>query len=95
LHEENKISMKITVTYKAFGSTDVSTDVFNFPSELIPDGMSVYDALEVVFRQCNHVDGTEWIEGKKLRSLSVDDQVNIDGVTYVCAGFGWEKKLSA
>jgi hypothetical protein len=80
--------MKINVAYKAFRSTDV----FEFPSDLIPNGMDVMDALEVVFRQCNHVDGSEWISGKRLRSMSVDDEVTVDGNTYVCAGFGWEKK---
>lgn len=79
--------MNITVAYKAFRSTDV----FNFPSELIPAGLEVKDALEVVYRECNHVDGTEWIEGKKLRSMSVGDEVTVDGVKYVCAGCGWEK----
>jgi hypothetical protein len=80
--------MKINVAYKAFRSNDV----FEFPSDLIPSGMDVMNALEVVFRQCNHVDGTEWISGKRLRSMSVDDEVTVDGTTYVCAGFGWEKK---
>jgi hypothetical protein len=81
--------MKINVAYKAFRSTDT----FEFPSELIPSGTDVLDALEVVFRQCNHVDGSEWISGKRLRSMSVDDEVTIDSETYVCAGFGWEKKI--
>jgi len=79
--------MKITIAYKSFGSTDI----FNFPSDLIPAGMEVEDALEVVFRECNHVDGTEWIANKKLRSMSVGDEVNVDGVAYVCAAFSWEK----
>jgi hypothetical protein len=80
--------MKINVTYKAFRCNDA----FEFPGDLIPDGMDVMDALEVVFRQCNHVDGTEWISGSGRRSMCVDDEVTIDGTTYVCAGFGWEKK---
>ena len=80
--------MKINVTYKAFRSNDV----FEFPSDLIPSGITLLDTLEVVFRQCNHVDGTEWISGKRLRSMSVDDEVTIDGDTYICAGMGWQKK---
>ena len=80
--------MKINVAYKAFGDNNK----FEFPSELVPIWMHKIDALEVVFRQCNHVDGTEWISGKRLRSLSVGDEVSIDNETYLCAGCGWEKK---
>jgi hypothetical protein len=54
--------------------------------------------LEEIFRQCNHVDETEWIAGKKLRSLSVDDIVTLidsdakDSVReYIVLGSGWER----
>ena len=80
--------MKINVAYKAFRSNDT----FEFPSDIIPSGTTLLDALEVVFRECNHVDGSEWIAGKRLRSMSVEDEVTIDGNTFICANMGWVKK---
>jgi hypothetical protein len=62
------------------------------------------DALEVIFRQCNHVDGTEWIsqpefrkdysEFPNIRSFSVGDCVTFRGIGgfrkyYVCEGCGF------
>jgi hypothetical protein len=49
------------------------------------------DLLETIFRQANHVDGYEWIAGKKMRSLSVGDMVKLDNDLYVCARVGWKK----
>jgi hypothetical protein len=80
--------MKINVAYKAFRSNDT----FEFPSDLIPSGITLLDTLDFVFRQCNHVDGTEWIANKRLRSMSVEDEVSIDGNTFICANVGWVKK---
>lgn len=65
----------VLVHYKAFGSNQM----FNFNCE--PDNsvsLSDFcesDLLEFIFRQCNHVDGTEWIANKNLRSMSVGDEV--------------------
>lgn len=95
--------MKILVHYNAFDSNQV----FEFPVELGCDTMRAREEdLEVIFRQCNVVDGTEWIvaesrrriarKEKGLRSMSVGDVVTFvlnDGSweSYMCAGCGWEK----
>lgn len=51
--------------------------------------------LEVLFRELNHVDGTEWIADKPLRSLSVGDVVRLQDArgarTYHCDWVGWSK----
>jgi hypothetical protein len=53
------------------------------------------DLLEFVFRQCSHVDGSEWIEGHSLRSLSVGDVVIVmrgnEVSRYRCEGCGWTR----
>jgi hypothetical protein len=64
-----------------------------------PDGERAADietALELVFRQCNHVDGTELLsepEYEGLRSLSVGDVVSFRAIgwhrIFVCEGAGW------
>lgn len=62
---------------------------------------TVLDALEVLFRQLNHVDGTELISDPEfkqnhphLRSMSVGDRVTFRGPggwvrEFVCKGCGW------
>lgn len=57
-----------------------------FASKLAP----TEDKLEIIFRQCNHVDNTEWIAGQKLRSMSVGDTVVLDGKLWKCSPVGWE-----
>lgn len=49
--------------------------------------------LEEVYRQFNHVDGSEFVAFVEppVRSLSVGDVVAIEGVHFVCVAFGWVK----
>ena len=57
--------------------------------------MTTNDILDTVFRQCNHVDGKEWIEGEELRSMSVGDEILlIEGSLvekYLVAGCGFTR----
>jgi len=91
--------MKILVQYLAFGSNRL----FEFTAR--PEGldvreMEIGELLEYVFRQCNHVDETEWISRDpyastlRLRSMSAGDVVVIiDGgkvSRFLCAPSGWE-----
>lgn len=70
--------------------------VFDFP--LTEAQMQEGDAvvLEHIFRQCNGVDGTEWISQPeqrklKLRSMSVGDLVVLPTKRlYLCKSSGWE-----
>lgn len=67
--------------------------VFEFP--LGKFGWDEYktptEILEYIFRQCNHVDGSEWIQNKGLRSFSVGDMVVLNGQIWVCCGAGWKE----
>lgn len=89
----------LIVHYNAFNSNQA----FQFP---FPENeKDTTDLLESVFRQCNVVDGSEWIvqeshrrikAGQKgLRSMSVGDSVTLvrenGWETWLCAGIGWEK----
>lgn len=94
-------SVTVLVHYLAFRSNVV----FQFTGEgFLREGvgfsdLATSDLLEFVFRQCNHVDDTEWIskdpvaQAMRLRSLSVGDVVMIvKGGTvtrYLCEGCGW------
>lgn len=89
----------ILVHYNAFNSNQV----FQFPASLFV-GETVEARLESVFRQCNVVDGAEWISGESarriringrgLRSMSAGDSVTIingnDWETWSCEGCGWK-----
>lgn len=85
----------ILVKYVAFNSNDVFECTSKKALDALNNGVSHMDVLEVVFRECNYVDGSEWIADKKLRSMCVDDVVTLieNGAanSYVCAGIGWEK----
>ena len=84
----------ILVHYRAFDDDQMFVFTGTNDKSLLPES-DVDFLLDSVFRECNHVDGTEWIAGKHLRSLSVDDEVIIinDGEIsrYRCARIGWEK----
>lgn len=45
------------------------------------------EALELLFKQFNVGDRA----GLRIRSMSVRDVVELDGVCYECKGAGWEK----
>lgn len=58
-------------------------------------GLTVREALDYIFRYFSRVDDDDhhWLLalGYDLPSLSVDDIVTIDGVSWRCAGVGWER----
>jgi hypothetical protein len=80
----------ILIHLKAFGSNQM----FVYDGPTLPLS-GEQDKLEVIFRECNHVDGNEWIAGKPYRSLSCgDDIIFLDGNTverFHCAPIGWNK----
>lgn len=91
--------MKATIIYP--GRFE-EPQVFDFPiSEYPTEDLDVYGVLDLIYRQCNHVNGEEWIKGKKLHSMSVGDMVLLacpfnrgnDTVTqlFICCGVGWKE----
>ena len=62
----------------------------------IHENASVRRILETIYRQMNHVDGSEWVAQKQMRSMSVGDMVVIAWNPYMvgvwlCKWMGWEK----
>lgn len=47
------------------------------------------NCLAYAWRQLNHVDGSEWIAGRRIRSLSVGDVVVLGEQAYACDPIGW------
>lgn len=97
-------SLVITVvTYSAYEKDPIK---FTVPNSIYGFGaertQSTDEALEIVFRQLNHVDGKELIsepQYKGLRSMSVGDTVRFSGPsgwvkTFVCEGSGWKETAS-
>jgi len=93
---------KVIIQYLAFGSDNL----FVFPLTEEMQNKSDKDILEFVFRQCNHVDRTEFIREENLRSMSVGDIViilemgdvdmvwgapEVKAAAYQCAMMGWKK----
>jgi hypothetical protein len=60
---------------------------------LVMDGTTVDQLLEDIFAQWNDGSGQECLifsNNKTIRSLSVGDFVEVDGVWYRCEGMGWK-----
>lgn len=56
------------------------------------DAVTAPDAiLGIVWRQFNHVDGSEYVAELGVRSMMVGDDVEIDGVAYRCLPCGWQR----
>jgi hypothetical protein len=82
----------ILVHYRAFDDDKMFIFTGANDKSLSPKS-DVHFLLDTIFRECNHVNGTEWIANKPLRSLSVGDEVIIiEGEQisrYRCATVGW------
>lgn len=84
----------VLVHLRAFEQT--SDVMFAYTGPLAQDKAGRESQLEVIFRQCNHVDETEWIAGRPYRSLSVGDHVILvltDGTVerWEVLGMGWRR----
>ena len=85
--------MTILVTHKNAPLRPDQTFVFD--KDMDTTILTTNDILDTVFRQCNHVDNTEWIASKKLRSMSVGDEILlVEGSLvekYLVAGCGFHR----
>ena len=92
---------KVKVTWKAFGDKPQIGQFISsveFETEFKIDESNVDKFLEVVYHNTNTYSGNLWqiIEPllSKTRthtSISVGDEIEIDGQVYICADFGFEK----
>lgn len=92
---------KVKITWKAFGDKpEISRFISSveFETEFKIEESDVDKFLEVVYHTTNTYSGNLWeiiqpllSETRTHTSLSVGDEVEIDGVGYVCADFGFKK----
>ena len=92
---------KVKITWKAFGDKpEIGRFISSveFETEFKIEESDVNKFLEVVYHTTNTYSGNLWeiiqpllSETRTHTSLSVGDEVEIDGVGYVCADFGFEK----
>lgn len=97
---------KVKVTWKAFGDKPeigrfVSSVEFTLP-EVVSKTVSDEHICETIFKQTNLYNGPVWDVIHPLLSatrthtaLSVGDEVEIDGVAYICADLGFIKVSDA
>ncbi len=93
---------KIKITWKAFGDKPeigrfISSVEIQLP-EVVSKTVTDEHICEQIYKQTNLYQGPVWDIIQPLlsatrthTSLSVGDEVEIDGVGYVCADFGFEK----
>lgn len=54
---------------------------------------NVWELLDNIYRDCNVVDGSEWIASQKLRSMSVGDMVILQDNVYCVMNAGFIKLI--
>ena len=96
MNKENSI---VKITWKAFGNKPNNNRFISsvtFATNFVIENPATF--LDVVYHNTNTYHGNLWniIEpllapNRTHTALSVGDEVEIDGVTYLCADFGWEK----
>lgn len=92
---------QVKITWKAFGDKpEIGRFISSveFETEFKIDESNVDKFLEVVYHNTNTYSGNLWqiIEPKLSAtrthtSISVGDEIEIDGQVYICADFGFEK----
>ena len=92
---------KVKITWKAFGDkpeTGRFISSVEFETEFKIEESDIDKFLEVVYHTTNTYSGNLWeiiqpllSETRTHTSLSVGDEVEIDGQVYICADFGFEK----
>lgn len=92
---------KVKITWKAFGDkpeTGRFISSVEFETEFKIKESDVDKFLEVVYHTTNTYSGNLWeiiqpllSETRTHTSISVGDEITIDGQVYICADFGFEK----
>ncbi len=90
-----KNQITVLVHYLAFGSDTLFQFTGEPKNSVGLEDFAEVDLLEFIFRECNHVDGSEWIDARPLRSMSVGDVVIVARAgnvqRYRCEGCGWSR----
>ena len=84
---------EVTVSWVAFEDEPFSIGL------LVESDKDDLTLCELLYRNTNLYQGELWDriepllpETRHHTALSVGDEVTIDGITYVCADFGWKQK---
>lgn len=98
---ERENMSKVKITWKAFGDKpEIGRFISSveFETEFKVEESNVNKFLEVVYHNTNTYSGNLWqiIEPKLSAtrthtSISIGDEIEIDGQVYICADFGFEK----
>jgi hypothetical protein len=98
---ERKNMSQVKITWKAFGDKpEIGRFISSveFETEFKVEESNVDKFLEVVYHNTNTYSGNLWqiIEPKLSAtrthtSISIGDEIEIDGQVYICADFGFEK----
>jgi hypothetical protein len=92
---------QVKITWKAFGDKPeigrfISSVEFETEFKIVEADVDQF--LEVVYRTTNTYSGNLWqiiepllSETRTHTSISVGDEIEIDGQVYICADFGFEK----
>jgi hypothetical protein len=98
---ERENMSKVKITWKAFGDKpEIGRFISSveFETEFKVEESDVNKFLEVVYHNTNTYAGNLWqiIEPKLSAtrthtSISIGDEIEIDGQVYICADFGFEK----
>lgn len=75
--------------FNELGQKDTKRFKVPVPSEIKQEGTDA--VLDYVWRETNHVDGSEWIHDKPLRSSMVGDVYIVNGENWVIMGVGFAK----
>jgi hypothetical protein len=89
---------KVKVTWKAFGDKpQINRFVSSVEFEL-PTVVEAKKICEQIYEETNHYSGEIWdiiqpllFQTRTHTSISVGDEIEIDGQVWVCADFGFEK----
>lgn len=94
----------ITITWKAFGNRQnrqVSSVTIEVPNDFVAPQFHT-SILNDIYKDTNFYRGFYWnliqpqlSPTRTHTSLSIGDEITIDGQTYVCADFGWLKVENA
>ena len=98
------MTQKIKITWKAFGD---KPEIWRFSSSVeieteFPENITHDQICEIIYADTNQYQGYTWnmiqpklSETRTHTALSIGDEVEIDGTTYVVADFGFVKKEEA
>jgi len=98
------MTQKIKITWKAFGE---KPEIWRFTSSVeieteFPENIAHKEICEIIYADTNTYQGYTWnmiqpklSETRTHTALSIGDEIEIDGTTYVVADFGFEKKDEA